>query len=141
MTPELQEARESLLAAFPDSFINSKDEFIAHERSNQYIILADCKVPEDIEYKVLEWFSRPAHKTAPYSQEWRNRKFHQFMLNGVNAFLDTTYTEDDVALIYDELGNAINHKLTAEFVKHGMSIDWLRKAVEEAQNEEADSEN
>ena len=36
----------------------------------------------DIEAKVLEWLSRAAFKTAPYSQEWRNRRFHEFMLSG-----------------------------------------------------------
>ena len=129
---DIQEARQALLEAFPDSFINSNDEFIAHLRSNQYIILADCKTPEDIEYKVLEWFSRPAHKTAPYSQEWRNRKFHEFMLNGINDFLDTNFSEDDISLIYDELGNSINHNLTVKFVEHGMSIEWLNKEAANA---------
>jgi len=132
MTQDLQEARKALLDAFPDSFMNSLDEFIAHRYSNQYIILSDCKTPEDIEYKVLEWFSRPAHKTAPYSQEWRNRKFHEFMLNGVNCFLDTNFSEDDMSLIYGKLGNSINHKLTVEFVNHGMPVEWLRKEIHDA---------
>lgn len=125
MTAELREARAALVAAFPNSYINSRDEFIAHERSNQYIILSNCETPEDIMCKVLEWFSRPAHKTAPYSQEWRNRKFHQFMLDGVNAFLDTAFTEQDMANIYGVLGNAIRHDLTVEFVRHEMSMEWL----------------
>ena len=138
MTQDLQETREALLSAFSDSFINERDEFIAHTYSNQYIILSDCQMPEDIEYKVLEWFSRPAHKTAPYSQEWRNRKFHEFMLNGVNNFLDTSFSEDDISYIYDELGNAINHKLTVEFVKHHMSIEWLRFVTERKDDNNAE---
>lgn len=128
MTAELREAREALVAAFPNSYINSRDEFIAHERSNQYIILSNCETPEDIECKVLEWFSRPAHKTQPYSQGWRNRKFNQFMLDGVNSFLDTSFTAQDMSTIYGILGNAIRHDLTVEFVRHGMSIDWLESA-------------
>lgn len=127
---ELIEARKALLSAFPGSFINGKDEFIAHKYSNQYIILSNCQSPEDIEYKVLEWFSRPAHKTAPYCQEWRNKRFHKFMLDGVNCFLEASFSEDDISLIYDELGNAINHQLTIEFVKHAMSIDWLKQESE-----------
>lgn len=130
----LQEARDALLTSFPNSFINPRDEFIAHERSNQYIILSNCRTPEDIECKVLEWFSRPAHKTAPYSQEWRNQRFHEFMLQGVNNFLDTAFSEDDIAFIYDVLGNACKHSLTVEFVRHGMSIAWLKEEVEKRES-------
>lgn len=127
MTQELQKAWGDLLNAFPNSFINDNDEFIAHERSNQYIILSNCETLEDVKCKVLEWFSRPAHKTEPYSQDWRNRKFHEFMLSGVNNFLDTSFSEEDISLVYDKLGNAINHQLTVEFMKHEMSVEWLIK--------------
>lgn len=122
---DIQECGEALLNAFPGSFINDKDEFIAHPRTNQYIILSDCKTPQDIECKVLEWFSRPAHKTAPYSQEWRNRKFHEFMLNGINAFLDTGFSEEDMGAVYCALGNCINHKKTVRFVESGYDFKIL----------------
>lgn len=128
MTEELREARAALLEAFPGSFINERDEFIAHQRTNQYIILKDCKAPEDIEAKVLEWFSRPAFKTEPYSQAWRNRKFQAFMREGVNKFLDTSFSRDDMAVIYDRLGNRIHHDLTMEFIAHDMDIGWLKEA-------------
>lgn len=63
----MKEAREMLLECFPGSFVNSRDEFIAHPRTNQYFILRDCKTPEDIEAKVLEWLSRASFKSQPYS--------------------------------------------------------------------------
>lgn len=128
MTAELQEARAALLKAFPGSFINERDEFIARPRTNQYIVLQDCETPEDIEAKVLEWFSRPAFKTEPYSQAWRNRKFHAFMREGVNNFLDTDFSEDDMAAIYQSLGNRINHTMTMGFIAHDMDIGWLKEA-------------
>lgn len=124
---DMQEVRHELLTAFPRSFINERDEFIAHERTNQYIILSNCETPLDVEYKVLEWFSRPAHKIAPYSQEWRNRKFHEFMLNGINAFLDTHFTEQDMDEIYCALGKAINHEKTVRFVKSDYDFDVLKE--------------
>lgn len=127
-TNDLEEARRALLAAFPGSFINEQDEFIAHPRTNQYFLLADCKTPEDIEAKVIEWLSRPAFKTAPYSQEWRNRKLHEFIRNGINAFLDTGFTEEDMETIYSRLGNAIRHNLTMEFIAHNMDVAWLMEA-------------
>ena len=125
---DLEEARRALLASFHGSFINERDEFIAHPRTNQYFLLGDCKTPEDIEAKVIEWLSRAAFKTAPYSQEWRNRKLHEFIRAGINAFLDTAFTEDDMEIIYQHFGNAIRHKKTMEFIAHDMSIDWLKEA-------------
>ncbi|MCI9081472.1 MAG: hypothetical protein HFI70_03960 [Lachnospiraceae bacterium] len=124
---DMQEVRYALLDSFPKSFINDRDEFIAHERTNQYIILANCETPLDVECKVLEWFSRPAHKTAPYSQEWRNRKFHEFMLNGINAFLDTNFTEDDMDKIYCALGNAVEHEKTVRFVQSDYDFEVLKE--------------
>lgn len=122
---DMAEARKALLQSFPGSFINSRDEFIAHVKANEYILLADCETPEDIECKVLEWFSRAAFKSHPYSQEWRNRKFHTSMLNGINTFLDTGFSPEDMEIIYQKLGNRIRHELTVGFVEHGKDIEWL----------------
>lgn len=122
---DMQECRLKLLEAFPGSFINERDEFIAHPRTNQYICLGGCKTPLDIECKVLEWFSRPACKTAPYSQKWRNRKFHEFIRNGVNDFLDTGFSEQEMLDIYGALGNAINHEKTIRFVESGYDFAVL----------------
>lgn len=126
---DVEEARAKLLACFPGSFINSRDEFIAHPRTNQYFLLNNCQTVEDIEAKVIEWLSRPAFKTLPYSQEWRNRRFHQFMLAGVNAFLDTDFSEEDMELIYTYMGNKIRHGLTMAFIDHDMSMKWLREHI------------
>lgn len=122
---DMDEVKAALLEVFPRSFINDRGEFIAHERTNQYIILSNCQMPLDVECKVLEWFSSPAHKTIPYSQEWRNRKFHEFMLNGINAFLDTNFTEQDMEKIYCALGNAVNHEKTMRFIESGYDFEIL----------------
>lgn len=97
---DMQEARQALCNAFPKSLINEKDEFIAEERSNQYFMLSDCEYPEDIDCKVLEWLSRAASKGSPFNQEWRNRKFRKFMLDGINNFLDTSFSEEEMEEIY-----------------------------------------
>lgn len=123
---DFEEAKQTLLLAFPKSFINDNNEFIAEVRSNQYFLLNDCSTPRDIECKVLEWLSRPASKGQPYSQEWRNRKFREFMRNGVNAFLDTGFSEDEMRTIYQYLGNAINHKKTIAFIESGYDFAVLQ---------------
>ena len=38
MPEDLKEAVDSLVKAFPNSFINERGEFIAHLRTNQYIV-------------------------------------------------------------------------------------------------------
>ena len=63
----------------------------------------------------------------PYSQEWRNRKFHTDMRFSVNAYLDTDFSQEDMELIYSWLGNAVNHHLTMLFIRNGMDVEWLRE--------------
>ena len=135
---ELNECKLALLQAFPESFINERDELIAHKRSNTYLCLGECKKPLDIECKVLEWLSRPASKGMPYSQEWRNRQFRKFMLDGINDFLETDFTESDMEEIYQYLGNAINHEKTVRFVESGYDFKILNAPEENRQSEKAD---
>ena len=117
-----------LMKCFPNSFINHNGEFIAHKKSNTYFILKDCKTELDVKCKVLEWFSRPAHKTLLYSQAWRNKVFHEFMLNGVNEFLCTNFTAENMELIYTYLGNACNHEKTIQFVESGYDMGILKES-------------
>ena len=126
---ELNECKLVLLQAFPESFINGRVEFIAHRRSNTYLSLGDCKKPIDIECKVLEWFSRPASKGMPYSQEWRNRKFRKLILDGINDFLETNFTESDMEEIYQHLGNSINHEKTIRFIESGYDFKVLEEEI------------
>lgn len=128
---DIQECTQALLQSFPGSYINNRHEFIAHPRTNQYIVLSNCETPIDIECKVLEWLSRPAHKTAPYSQGWRNRELHEFMLNGINAFLDTGFSEEDISKIYEALGNRINHEKTIRFIESGYDFKIIGGKVNE----------
>ena len=119
-----------LLKAFPGSFINSRFEFIAHQFSNSYFILTGCADEDEVRCKMLEWLSRPAHKSQPYHSEAANKKFHLFMLAGINEFLHTKFTEEDMAMIYQRLGNAVRHDLTVEFVKSGFDMNLLKGGVD-----------
>ena len=116
--------RLRLLWDFPNSFFNERDEFITHSHSNTYFIFADCENEEEVKCKVLEWLSRSASKGIPYSQEWRNKKFRKFMLDGINMFLNTNFSFEDMTVIYTYLGNRCNHERTLEFVRsnYDMSI-------------------
>lgn len=121
------EMAKKLMAAFPDSFIYQNGEFIAHKKSNTYLVFENCKTLEEVQCKVLEWFSRAAYKTEPYYTDRSNAKFHQFMLDGINKFLGTAFSFDDMDLIYTYLGNAIHHDLTLAFVRSGYDMEVLRE--------------
>lgn len=114
-----------LLRSFNGSFINCYGEFIAHKYSNKYFILRNCKNELDVKCKVLEWFSRAAFKEEPYRTRKKNEEFNDFMLKGINTFLDTNFTKEEMKLIYCELGNCVNHKLTVEFINSGFDMNLL----------------
>lgn len=116
----------NLMRCFPNSFINHNGEFIAHRQANEYFRLDNCCDEIDVKCKVLEWFSRGAHKTERFNSKRKNDEYHGFMLNGINQYLNTNFSEADIALVYDRLGNCINHKLTVKFVESGYDMELLR---------------
>lgn len=115
-----------LLSAFPDSWINDSGEFIAHTKANEYFRLEDCETELDVKCKVLEWLSRGAFKTEPFESTSKNMRFHELMLDGINAYLGTDFTGEDMAVIYQKLGNRVRHYLTVEFVNSGYDMAVLK---------------
>ena len=116
-----------LMRSFPGSFFIPNGEFIAHKKSNTYLVFTNCETLKDLQCKILEWFSRAAYKTEPYYTDKSNNKFHSFMLDGINDFLGTAFTFDDMELIYTYLGNECNRPLTLKFVESGYDMEILRK--------------
>ena len=116
---------ENLMFCFPNSFINHNNEFIAHRRANAYFLLSNCETELDIKCKVLEWLSRYAYKAQPYGSDYKNEQFHNFMLNGINNFLGTEFTKDDIEIIYTYLGNCCNHKRTIRFIESDYDLSVL----------------
>ena len=114
---------------FPNSFINHNGEFIAEKKSNTYFRLEDCKTELDVKCKVLEWISRPAYKGQPYESEKKNKEFREFMLNGINRFLGTDFSQDDMEQIYTYLGNRVNHERTVAFVESGYDMNLFKGQV------------
>lgn len=115
-----------LLKSFPGSFINDHGEFIPEKSGVTCFSLYDCKSDLEIKYKVLEWCSRAAFKSEPYQTEVRNNRLHEFILNGINAFLDTDFSTEDMELIYTKLGNNCNRPLCEKFVESGYDMEVLR---------------
>jgi len=123
----MTDTEHELLKAFPRSFINEFGEFIAHDKANEYFILKNCANDLDIKCKVLEWLSRGASKTAPFRTNKKNEEFNNFMLSGINEFLCTEFTREDMRDIYSTLGNCVNHEKTIEFIESGYDFVTLSK--------------
>lgn len=119
-----------LMNCFPGSFINHNGEFIAHEKANEYFSLSTCGDELDVKCKVLEWLSRAASKGEPFRTYKRNLAFQKFMLDGINRYLHTTFSHDDIDKIYTYLGNACNHKKTIRFIESGYDMSVLPMKIE-----------
>ena len=119
-----------LMRCFPNSFINYQGEFIAHSGTNAYFNLTTCEDELDVKCKVLEWLSRSASKECPFKSDRKNEKFQQFMLDGINKYLETEFSHDDIDEIYSYLGNRCNHALTLRFIECGYYVEILRPPKE-----------
>lgn len=120
-----------LVHSFPQSFINGGLEFIAHRKANEYFRLEDCESEFDVKCKVLEWLSSGAYKTEPFYNYNENDGFHRFMLNGINKYLGTSFSFDDMEIIYTYLGNRCNHPKTVAFIESGYDMAILKGGVQE----------
>ena len=117
-----------LLECFPKSFINSNGEFIAHKKSNTYMLLENKETWLDVAVGLVEWISRAACKTQCYKSAAADAKFHRFMRDGINKFLRpaTTLTHEDMYMVYTYLGNGANHDLAVQFVENDCDMEILR---------------
>ena len=120
-----------LLKSFPGSFLNQYGEFIAHREANEYFQLSKCKDDLEIKCKVLEWLSRAAFKTEPYKNKKKNEKFNDFMLTGINKFLNTDFDKYSMRTIYQELGNQVNRELTIKFINSNYDMEYLYSGTED----------
>lgn len=125
----INEGAINLMQSFSGSFINQRGEFIAHENANEFFTLRNCKDDFDIKCKVLEWLSRGAYKTEPFRSRKKNTEFNAFMLDGINKFLGTAFTCEEMARIYQELGNGVNRTLCIKFIESGFDMNVLSEQL------------
>lgn len=114
-----------LMNCFPLSFINQHGEFIAHRDTNAYFVICNCESELDIKCKVLEWLSRDAYKTQPFGSRKKNADYHKYMMDGINRYLGTSFTDKQMDRIYSYLGNACNHQKTIRFIESGYDMSVL----------------
>ena len=115
---ENAEIRHRIRAAFPKFFVNGNFEAIIYPARNSYFLLAGVETEEELNAKILEWLSREASKSISRASQ----KYH---MNGINTFLGTDFSQDDMEQIYTYLGNAVNHQKTLRFIRSGYDMAVL----------------
>lgn len=116
--------------AFPKTIINENMEVIVEPKANEYFLTADCYTKEDIQCKVLEWFSRGACKTEPFQSKRKNQEFREYMQNGINNYFGMDFTQEEFEKIYQYLGNRVNHNKTIKFINSGFDMGVLESEVD-----------
>lgn len=125
---ENEQLRNRFTAAFPKFFINHNLEVIVHPRRNTYFLLTDVHTETDLIAKILEWLSREASKSVFKESQ----KYH---LDGINAFLGTSFSQDDMIQIYTYLGNRCNHGRTLRFIESGYDLSVLTKEAADGRSD------
>lgn len=124
-----EEILGKLFEAFPHGFINHNLEFITNKKVNSYITLEGKGLPE-VKASLIEYLSRDACKTAWFRSDKANEVWQDYNREGINKFLGTEFTREDMEFIYQTLGNGVRHELTTAFVNNGYDINWLKQALE-----------
>ncbi len=125
MNTELMNELKELLGLFPRSFINANLEVILIPKTNTYFSLDGVQSRRDIIAKLLMWCSRTIAKGQPFRSENRNNAFSEIAKKSLNHYLGTLFSDEDMALIYQRLGNGINPELTFRFIDSGFNMEVL----------------
>lgn len=115
---ELRPVIDRALKVFPKSFINKSEEIILEPKNNVYFRLEDVGNELDFQCKLLAWVSRPISKSL-------NKYWWPRVLKSFNEFLGTSFTRDEMLLIYDRLGNDVNRALSIKFIESNYDLELL----------------
>lgn len=116
---ENKEIRSRLLTAFPRYYVTHAYEIIIYPPRNSYFCLEGVETDIELKAKILEWLSREASKSISK----QSQKYH---LAGINFFLETSFTQDQMTEIYTYLGNRCDHEKTLRFIASGYDMNVLR---------------
>ena len=118
MNTELMNDLKELLGLFPRSYINANMEVILIPKTNTYFSLEGVESRRDIIAKLLMWCSWTI-------SENRNNALRAMARIALNNYLGTLFSDKDMALIYQRLGNGINKELTYRFIDSGFDMEEL----------------
>ncbi|HEL2457763.1 TPA: hypothetical protein TZY53_000682 [Streptococcus suis] len=61
----------------------------------------------------------------PFRSQKRNNLFREVIKKTLNYYLGTLFSDEDIALVYQRLGNGINPELTYRFIDSGFDMEVL----------------
>lgn len=125
MNEELFNELQKLLACFPRSYINSNLEVILIPKTNTYFSLKGVSSRLDIIAKLLMWCTRTIAKGQPFHNKKRNDMYREATKRALNYYLGTLFSDEDINLIYQRLGNGINQELTYIFIDSDFDMEVL----------------
>ena len=126
----LDEAIIHLKFLFPSSFINKHNELILIPATNLYVQLENCKTKLQLFSKLLEWCSRDACFSLPYTMMKINEIYWRQNRETLNAFFDQNWSHKDMSLIYETLGYHVNPTLTKQFIESGFDLKILERSIQ-----------
>ena len=129
MNEEILECIERLKQSFPRSYIYKENELIVEPKNNIYFRIDDIKSEFEFRCMVISWLSRPAHKGV--SSWWQSR-----IRNGINKFLGTDFSTDELSTIYTFVGCGCNNNKLKSFVESGYNLDTLTTKINSQFNNE-----
>ncbi len=134
---DLIETSNRLKTCFPRSIFYMGD-FCPFAGTEIKFNLMNCKTELEVKCKVLEVFSTATFKAEPFKNGYVNNGFQDYMLTGINRFLEIELTEKEltaegIELIYKKIGDGINRELCEKFIKSGYDLTVLKEGVNNAE--------
>lgn len=128
----MTEILERLKKSFPEGYVDLSNCFVAHRNAHRsfgrvYLDLNIYKTPTELLAGTIEELSYDCFKASPFKNPAANEKFHEYMREGMNAFLQTNFSRQEIQKIHYQLGYGINHKLTLDFIRSGYDLHILQR--------------
>lgn len=127
MSEEVLNELKKLLGLFPRSYINQDLEVILIPKTNTYFNLEGVGSRRDIIAKLLMWCTRTIAKGQPFRNKKRNDMYREATKIALNYYLGALFSDEDINLIYQRLGNGINPELTYRFIDSGFDMEVLNE--------------
>lgn len=133
----LIEVSNRLKRCFPKS-ISFKGDFCPSAGTEIRFNLEGCKTDLEVKCKVLEAFSGATFKAEPFDNGYKNFEFQDYMISGINLFLDLTTAEKELTaegfeLIYKTIGDGVNRELCEKFIESGCDLTVLKEGENNAE--------
>lgn len=116
---EKEKILQTIKPFFPNAFLHPREEeIILVEKINLYFRTDNIMNTHELDCKMIEWCSRPAHKGV--NNYWQN-----YVLRGLNGYFKKTWSKKEMDIIYCKLGNNCNRKLCSKFIDHDFDMSLL----------------